>query len=444
MPTDPLVDFERPARLADRQGRALARHVADEVHPWSRLDRARLDRAGLGARGLRGVEDLRRLPPVVLGDLGDGATATLRPAPDRMRVRGPAGLRARWWWGDLTGRRARLVAEDLDPRFKPVLWLRQGQLLVGCTLADLDRLADVGRRWLAAAGIRADDRLVLLGGLADDLGPWQTWLGCRAGGVASTVLRSAGDGSGIDDALARELASMAPTAVAGTTADLLALAGAGEPVRGLRTVLVPGELPDPRDRALLMTLGEDPSRVAVCGAWAPDGVRALWGECRGGHLHTWPDTEVVEVLDPLTHAPVPAGADGELVWTPIGWRGTAALRLATGTFGRLEPGGPCPACRRTTPRLAVLELDPPFAATLDAHADVVDWFAEVDGDDLRVEVALRRGASPELMGMLAAELGATVRRAPPGRLRQRREAAGARIVERADASPAAAAPGARR
>jgi hypothetical protein len=192
-----------------------------------------------------------------------------------------------------------------------------------------------------------------------------------------------------------------------------------------------------------MTLGEDPSRVAVCGAWAPDGVRALWGECRGGHLHTWPDTEVVEVLDPLTHAPVPAGADGELVWTPIGWRGTAALRLATGTFGRLEPG-PCPACRRTTPRLAVLELDPPFAATLDAHADVVDWFAEVDDDDLRVEVALRRGASPELTGMLAAELGATVRRVPPGRLRQRREAAGARIVERADASPAAAAPGARR
>jgi hypothetical protein len=346
--TDPLVDFERPARLADRQSRALARHVADEVHPWSRLDRARLDRAGLGARGLRGVEDLRRLPPVALGDLGDGATATLRPAPDRMRERGPAGLRARWWWADLTGRRARLVAEDLDPRFKPVLWLRQGQLLVGCTLADLDRLADVGRRWLAAAGIRADDRLVALGGLADDLGPWQTWLGCRAGGVASTVLRSAGDGSGIDGALARELASLAPTAVAGTTADLLALAERGEPIRGLRTVLVPGELPGPRARALLVALGEDPSRVAVCGAWAPDGVRALWGECRGGHLHTWPDTEVVEVLDPLTHAPVPAGADGELVWTPIGWRGTAALRLATGAFGRLEPG-PCPACRRTTP-----------------------------------------------------------------------------------------------
>jgi phenylacetate-CoA ligase len=441
--TIPLVDFERPARLADRQGRALTRHVADEVHPWSRLDRARLDRAGLGQRGVRRVEDLRRLPPVALGDLGDGAAATMRPAPERMRERGPAGLRARWWLADLTGRRARLVAEELDPRYKPVLWLRQGPLTVGCTLADLDRLADVGRRWLAAAGIRADDRLVVLGGLADDLGPWQTWLGCRAGGVASTVLPSAGDGSGVDAALAREVAALAPTAVAGTGADLLALAEVGEPVRGLRTVLVPGEVPGARDRALLVALAEDPSRVAVCGAWAPDGVRALWGECRGGHLHTWPDSEVVEVLDPLTHEPVPAGSDGELVWTPIGWRGTAALRLATGAFGRLEPG-PCPACRRTTPRVALLELDPPFAAALDAHPDVVDWFAEVDGHDLLVEVALRRGAPPAAIETIAAELGATVRRVPPSRVRKRREAAGARILERADGSPVTPAVGARR
>jgi phenylacetate-coenzyme A ligase PaaK-like adenylate-forming protein len=323
-----------------------------------------------------------------------------------------------------------------------VLWLRQGPLQVGCTLADLDRLADVGRRWLAAAGVRADDRLVALGGLADHLGPWQTWLGCRAGGVASTVLHSDGTGSGIDGTLARELALLAPTVVAGTTADLLALAEAGDPVRGLRTVLVPGELPGDRDRARLAAIGEDPSRVAVCGAWAPEGVRALWGECRGGHLHTWPDTEVVEVLDPLTHDPVPAGADGELVWTPIGWRGTAALRLATGAFGRLERG-PCPACRRTTPRIAVLELDPPFAAALDAHADVVDWFAELDGDHLRVEVALRRGAPPEVTEALASELGATVHRVPPARLRKRREVAGARIVERDVPSPARAAPAGR-
>lgn len=416
-PTDPaLVDFERPARLAARQGPALARHIATEVHPYSRLDRARLERAGLGRRGVRGVEDLRRLPTVTAGDLGDGAAATLRPSPDLLRSAAPPRLRARWWLARVTGRRSRLVADELDPTFKPVVWLHDGGLDVGCTSADLDRLGDVGRRWLAAAGVRADDRLVCVGGVADDLAGWQLSLGARHGGVATTILPAA-VGAEVD---VTRLDLLAPTALAGTPELLDGLASAGVSVPALRTVAVLGAIPSRAQRERWSTLAAgEPATVA--GSWAPTGVRALWGECRGGHLHTWPDTEVVEVVDPLTGEPAADGEDGELVWSPIGWRGTAALRLATGAFGALRSGR-CPACSRTTPRVALIELDPPFALDLDAHPDVTDWWADHATAPSRVVVALRRGARPaDVLGALTEQIGAPVERAPAARVRELRD-----------------------
>jgi hypothetical protein len=418
--TDPTVDFQRPARLVARQGHALGAYVTEEVWPWSRGDRARLERAGLGRRGLRSPVDLRRLEPVRVEEMGDGRAFTLRPEPDRMSTLAPLPLRARWVWADLLGRRSRLVAEELDPRFKPVLWLRQGPLLVGYTSADLERLGDLGRRWLAAAGIRADDRLVLLGGIADELVPWQVWLGARAGGVATTLVRDPADPSS---------AALAPTALAGPLTGLVELARRSPPIEHLRTVLVTDALPTAAQRAGLRDLAGRPDTVAVCGVLAPAGVRAAWGQCRGGQVHTWPDAEVLEVLDPLTGAPAPPGEDGELTWSPIRWRGTTALRLATGVFGHLEVG-PCPCCRRTTPRVVVLEVEPPFATVLDGHPDVVDWWAETAQEPLLVEVALRRGAGTGVVASLAGELGARVERVPPARIRRRRAAGGTRVVER--------------
>lgn len=74
------------------------------------------------------------------------------------------------------------------------------------------------------------------------------------------------------------------------------------------------------------------------------------GECaqRQG-LHVNEDHFIVEVIDPKTLAPVPAGTEGELVFTTITRDGFPVIRYRTGDVGaRIE--APCP-CGRTLHRI---------------------------------------------------------------------------------------------
>jgi hypothetical protein len=105
------------------------------------------------------------------------------------------------------------------------------------------------------------------------------------------------------------------------------------------------------------------------------------------------------------------GADGDLVWSPLGWHGTVLLRLRTGRTGELLTTR-CPNCGRTTPRLRVSSTLPPFAAILDAEPGVAAWQAEVrvaDGrEELVVFVAPARRSDPApLLRELDRQLSAT-------------------------------------
>jgi hypothetical protein len=70
------------------------------------------------------------------------------------------------------------------------------------------------------------------------------------------------------------------------------------------------------------------------------------------------------------------GDPGEIVWTPVGWHGTVALRLRTGVFATLDPG-PCPSCGWSGPLLHVTSSAPAFLSPLDHHAGVSGWQAEL-------------------------------------------------------------------
>jgi hypothetical protein len=71
-------------------------------------------------------------------------------------------------------------------------------------------------------------------------------------------------------------------------------------------------------------------------------------------LHTYPDLEILQLVDPETGESVPDNhpTGGELVLTQLGFWGSALLRWRTGALlgGPLEKSV-CPACRRTVARI---------------------------------------------------------------------------------------------
>ncbi len=99
--------------------------------------------------------------------------------------------------------------------------------------------------------------------------------------------------------------------------------------------------------------------VRIFGSYAFTEGRVAWMECReavekgeSSGYHLYPDRELIEVLDPESGEPVGEGEEGEIVYTSLGWRGSALLRYRTGDV--VKEGltfEPCPYCKRTVPRL---------------------------------------------------------------------------------------------
>lgn len=92
--------------------------------------------------------------------------------------------------------------------------------------------------------------------------------------------------------------------------------------------------------------------ATVLRIWGPPDGRWFWAECRHGGrdtgLHTYPDLEILETVDAATGEPAPAG---ELVLTQLGVRGSALVRWRTGAVQSGLETLPCPACKRTVPRV---------------------------------------------------------------------------------------------
>jgi hypothetical protein len=147
----------------------------------------------------------------------------------------------------------------------------------------------------------------------------------------------------------------------------------------------------------------------------------MWGECRqsGGRtgLHTYPDLEVVQLVDPETGEVASGTAVQELVVTQLGFRGTALLRWRTGDLADGLDDSACPSCGRTVPRVTGLRpgvLVPAMelrggaravdvrgvSAALVGRADVLDWrvvlarSARDDTDELLGHVVPADSADP--------------------------------------------------
>lgn len=363
-----IGEFEGPVRLRLGQDRALARYLRNHVAPFSPFHAD-----ALRSRTIARRDDLASLPLTRLADIADPSDLVLRPTADRLATSGDADLRRQWWWARLRRRTAKFNREVLEPRYKPIHWHVDG-LPIAYTADDLDRLAELGREGLEAAGVTSTDVLVSVYPPGPDVGFWQLHLGARDAGVPSLFLGP--------DVAPDEVARLRPTVLCGRSSDLVPLLEAGRQAgfsfAGLRTLIVVGEPIDPARRARLARLGGSAGApVAVVAAWSPPGVRSLWMECRDGiDPHTSPVAEIVELVDPDTGEAVPPGSHGEFVWTPLGWMGSVVLRLRTGVFGCIDDTA-CVSCGRTSPRLRVVDSLPPFARILDDHEGVRTWQAEL-------------------------------------------------------------------
>jgi len=396
------VAWERrkPSWIRNAQDRALRRYLAQDVYPYSPYYQVSFDEAGIGQRGVKARADLDKLPLTTFDDIVNPASVVLRPDEQNIQQFARIGVVARVFWAKLWRREWVVNQRLIDPVYKPLHWHVDDGFPIGSSAEDVDRLGELGRRWLELAGVARYDVLVSVLPPGPELAYWELVFGSRQAGVSALHM---------DPSITVEqLAAARPNVIAGRPSDLVRLLEAGRPVArnldGLRTVLVAGARLDDATRRHLTHLVD--GQASVVAAWAPAGVRSLWCECREGEgFHTAPDAELLEVVDPLSGVPVADGTEGEMVWTALDWKGTVFLRLRTGVYGSMAEG-PCPACGRTTPRLIPTSTaEPSFARVLDSHPRVQDWQAElrtVDGqEELIVFISIEPNGRP---GRLLREL----------------------------------------
>jgi hypothetical protein len=393
-------DRRKPSWIKNAQDRILRHYLAQDVYPYSPYYQVRFDEAEIRQRGLKTKADLDKLPLTTFDDIVNPASVVLRPDEQSIQQYARIGLVARVFWAKLWRREWVVNQRLIDPVYKPLHWHVDDGFPIGSSAEDVDRLAELGRRWLELAGVARYDVLVSVLPPGPNLAYWELVLGSRQAGVSALHMNP--------NATVEQLAAARPNVVAGRPGDLVRLLEAARPIErnldGLRTLLVVGARLDDATRRHLNTLVD--GQAAVVAAWAPSGVRSLWCQCREGEgLHTSPDVELLELVDPLSGVPVGGDSEGEVVWTSLGWKGTVFLRLRTGVYGAVDED-PCPACGRTTPRLIPTSTaEPSFARVLDSHPKVQGWQAElrtVDGkEELIVYISLEPNGRP---GRLLREL----------------------------------------
>ncbi|MBI4582757.1 MAG: AMP-binding protein [Planctomycetes bacterium] len=358
--------------IHELQNRRLQHFIREQLFPFSPFYRRLFKEQGIDPWSIRKVADLARLPLVSKEDI-----APKKEQPDRPRelILQPTAelIRRHWGWpkklplwirGALQGKDA--VVQSLAMEYRPVsVFFTTGRTALPTAFVlsryDLEILQEVGRRITEVTGVNpAEDRLVSLFPYAPHLAFWQVYY-VGLGGAVFTLNTGGGKVIG-SSAIIQSIQKIRPAYLAGIPGyvyhilreardrkmDLsfikgLALGG-DQVTSGYRQ----------RVKEMLAQLGA--SKIKVVSVLGFTEARKCWTECLGesaGGFHTYPDLEIIEIVDPETGRTLEEGQTGELVYTSLDGRGSAVLRYRTGD---LIVGGmtlePCPHCGRTVPRLA--------------------------------------------------------------------------------------------
>lgn len=418
-------DRRPPAQLAKVREAAVRTQVVDAVAPFSPFWRGRLQALGRRASSVASVSGLAGVPAAGERDLcpdGDprGAAALVLQAGENgyaLHAEGPQLRRALARRLTAPGSYSALVETDTRPT--SYVWAGLGlSFPLASTRSDLDVVARAGARLWQVLGLSRADIVVSALPTLPTARTQALQLGAL--GAGSPLLAPGSQVEAVAAALALVPASVLVVPVTGGADLLTALDAAGVEWAALTTLLVAGA-PDEQERAALRQALDRAGlqQVLVLAVHVPDGHRLMWGQCRESAgragLHTYPDLEVVELVDPENGEN--GSSPGEVVVTQLGMRGSALLRWRTGDLADTVDEGACPSCGRTVPRVVGVRrgvLVPELAlrtgrapvdlravaSAVGGRADVADWRvvrgrSGRDGsDELLVHIAAAAGADP--------------------------------------------------
>ncbi|HEX3900811.1 MAG TPA: hypothetical protein VHW74_16790 [Mycobacteriales bacterium] len=386
-------DQHTPSSLAALQDQLVAVQIRDSIAPFSPLWRRRFAELNRRPALIRTVSALESIPAMGERDVspnGDPAAmaALVLQAGEAgfaLHAAGPELRQAIRMRAMRKHTYQRVV--DADTRATSYVFSGTGMRYpIASTRADLDAITRAGARVWAVLGLTRND--VLVSAVEPSATTEHLALQYAALGAGAPALFPGGH----PDDLAATVRLAPPTVLALPTHDAVALLDGLQGLESLRTLLLVGAPSDAERMAAMHAAARVgvPNDAAVLSVHAPAGARVLWGECRqsGGKtgFHTYPDLDVVQVVDPDTGEHVTGS--GELVLTQIGLRGSALLRWRTGDVVAGISSSPCPSCGRVVPRVEGLQRDAlvtgigadgeaidlrAVASALSGRQDVRDW-----------------------------------------------------------------------
>lgn len=365
-------DSMSPDQIRHEQGLRLHRYLREQLIPFSPYYSRLFREHGIDPDSIRSVDDLEKIPFSSKNEIAPSSDHPDRPR-DFVLQPTPELIRAHWGLGKKLPLLARklfrgqdAVVQALSEEYRPVsVFFTTGRsaLPTAFTLSryDLDLLQEVGRRILEVAQVDfQEDRILNIFPFAPHLAFWQVYY-AGLGGTVFTLNTGGGKVMGSDGIL-QAIEKIRPAYLVGIPGYIYHLLrkahDASMDLSFVKGLALGGDQVTPayrqRVKDLLTRMGAtEPRVVSVLGFTE---ARKCWAECSGeadAGFHTYPDLEIMEIVDPETGQPVGEGETGELVYTSLDGRGTSVLRYRTGD---LIVGGmtleTCPHCGRSVPRLA--------------------------------------------------------------------------------------------
>ena len=403
------------------QDASLREFISRRVYPFHPHYRRVFDESGIDPASIKSVEDLQKLPFTSKEDIAPDPQDpdsprlfVLEPGFDQVKL-----YKSKGWVPQMTNMEAAGGAHASEQEFReeyqPVLpMFTTGRTAEPTpfffTLRDLARMQEAGRRLASVISSRAsedyDRRVVAINNFpgASHLAYWVALTGAE--GAAITTVNTGGGPQLGNERVLNIIERVRPTlfmGLPGYTYDLLRMAAAeGRDLSSVEIVAMGGDRITRGARDKIEGLLEEMGAIdpIVTGAFGATEMKYAWGDCgeeESCGYHTYPDMDIIEVVDPETGSVLGEGETGELVVTNLDARGSVVLRYRTGD---ILAGGytaePCPCCGRTMPRISsvisrravakefalskikgnLVNLNT-FSALLNDNVDVLEWQVEI-------------------------------------------------------------------